>query len=144
MFKRHGDVLIEPIDKLPKGAKKMDPKVCQCKAFKPCARHAIFAHGEVSGHVHQAVIEQEGDKPALEFYEIDGTLYAKNTSKLPAHVVQAHGMATAKDIAHLEKCYHAEGLHAPIKEAIAPGQVVRIDFPQEYNWWTGEIERARD
>ena len=144
MFKRHGDVLIEPIEALPKGATKMDARKCQCASFKPCAKHSIFAHGEVSGHVHQAVIDGPSNKPALEFYEADGVLYAKNTTDKPAHIVQAHGRAKASDIAHLEKCFKAEGLHAPIKDAIAPGQVIRVDFPQEFNWWTGEIERARD
>ena len=73
-----------------------------------------------------------------------GDFYAKNVSDAPAHLVQSKGLARAADIAHLERCYKAEGLHAPIKDAIAPGQVVKVDFPQEYNWWSGEIERARD
>ena len=144
MFKRHGDVLLEPAKGIPKGATKLDPNVCRCKTFDLCAKHFIFAHGEVSGHVHQAVVEAETKEPAIEFYEKDGVLYVKNVSDQPAHIVQSHGLASASDIAHLEKCYQAEGLHAPIKEAIAPGQVFRIDFPQEFNWWTGEIERARD
>lgn len=143
-MKRHGDVLLEAVDSLPAGAKKMDARKCQCATFQPCAKHSVFAHGEVSGHVHQAVIEREGTTPALEFYEADGALYAKNTSDQPAHIVQAHGLATAADIAHLEKCYQSEGLHAPIKDAIAPGQVVRVDFPQEFDWFSGEIQRARD
>lgn len=144
MYTRHGDVLLEAVKKLPKGAKKLDATICGCATFQPCAKHAIFAHGEVSGHVHQAIIEREDSAPALEFYEAEGVLYAKNISDLPAHIVQSHGVASPGDIEHLEKCYQAEGLHAPIREAIAPGQVVKVDFPQEYNWWSGEIERARD
>lgn len=134
---RHGDVLLETVDGLPESAKKMGD-VCQCKAFAPCAKHLVFAHGEVSGHVHQAL----GD---LEFYEDeDGTLYAKNVGTVPAHVVQAHGLAELKDIEHLERCYVKEGLHAPIRDAVAPGVTVKVVFPREFNWASGEIERARD
>lgn len=141
-MKRHGDVGLIVAANLPKTAKKMNAKECQCKAFQPCAKHLVFAHGEVSGHVHQALFDTAGK---LEFYEdADGTLYAHNAGATPAHLVQAKGLAKPEDIAFLERCYQAEGFHAPIREAIPAGVTVRVKFPREFNWWSGEIERARD
>jgi len=87
---RHGDVLIEPLKALPKGLKGIDPKNCQCSQHKPCGQHAVFAHGEVTGHMHQAVSKS---KQLLEMFEADdGTLYAYNPSNEEVYIVQNHGL----------------------------------------------------
>lgn len=139
---RHGDVLIEPLKGLPKGLKRLDPTKCQCAQHKPCGQHAVFAHGEVTGHMHQAVSKSE---QSLEIFEdVNGSLYAFNPSDKEVYMVQNHGLSTIKDIQHLEQCYALDDYHAPIPCAIKPKQAVKIDFPQEYDWWTGEITRARD
>lgn len=138
---RHGDVGILTNAKLPKGAKRIDPKACRCGSFEVCAKHYVFAHGEVSGHAHRC----DATKNNLAFYEDEvGNLYVENLDDQPAILAQTNGVQTIMDIAHLEKCYQMEGLHAPIKEAIPGKGVCQVIYPMEANWWTGEIERARD
>ncbi len=138
---RHGDVALDTVSEVPKTAKLMDKKVCRCASHEVCAQHLVLAHGEVSGHAHR--FDYTTDK--IDFYEdTDGTIYTVNRSRKSATLAQTNGTTSAFDLAHLEKCYQAEGLHAPIKDALKKGEVKKVEFPQEFNWAKNEIERARD
>lgn len=137
---RHGDVGLTLVSNLPKTAKQLDPKVCKCATFEICAKHFVFAHGEISGHAHRC----DSSKDKLAFYQDGDEFYIQNEGDKPAILAQTMGTQTIMDIAHLEKCYQMEHLHSPIQNAIMPGECRQIVFPQEYNWYTNEIERARD
>lgn len=68
-FRQQGDVLLERIDALPDGLKKVAPK----------ARGYVLAEGEVTGHAH---VLDEIDN--VEMFEKDGRFYVnvKKESKL--------------------------------------------------------------
>lgn len=137
---RHGDVGLIEVKSVPGTAKKLDAKVCKCATFEVCAKHYVFAHGEISGHAHRC----DSKKDKLAFYQDGDDFYVENLGDEPAILAQTMGVNTIMDIAHLEKCYQIEELHAPMVEAIPPKECRLVIFPMEANWWTGEIERARD
>jgi len=140
-MKRHGDVGLESISSIPISAKKLDSNLCRCAEFKPCAKHLVLAHGEISGHAHRFDFQND----VIELYEdSDGTLYLVNKADKPATIVQTVGTTSPIDLEYLEKCYQAEHLHAPIRDAVMPGEYIQVVFPREYDWHTNEIVRAAD
>ena len=138
--KRHGDVALIAVNEIPIGATKLDNTKCVCAKFEVCAKHLVLAHGEISGHAHRFDYKTDD----IEIYEKDGEIYIVNLKEEPATIAQTNGTQSAMDIAHLEKCFQEEHLHAPIKDTIAPKQVCHVMFPQEFDWVSGEIARARD
>lgn len=66
-FIQQGDVIIEPINRLPEGLKKVEAK----------PRGYVLAEGEHTGHAH--VIDRVAD---IEFYEKDGKFFIVNKEKV--------------------------------------------------------------
>jgi len=75
MLFRHGDVMIEKVDRLPKEKRK--------------SKHLILAHGEVTGHSHQI---KEKDNATL--YETPRDLYLKVTAREATVVHEEHASIT--------------------------------------------------
>lgn len=65
--RQQGDVLLELVSEVPKGAKRVERKL----------RGFVLAEGEATGHAH--VIEAQDD--AVEMYEKDGQLYVRLASE---------------------------------------------------------------
>lgn len=138
---RHGDVGILKVSGIPKTATLLQRDKCNCGSLGVCAKHYVLAHGEVTGHTHRFDFKND----QLEIHEDkDGTIYVKNTGKRAANIYQTTGYTSVPDVDQLSKVYETEKLHSPIPNVIGAGEVVKIHFPKEYNWYTNEIERARD
>lgn len=134
---RHGDCGLHIGVQLPKNAVLLDSDICRCATFEACPKHGALAHGEVSGHTHLL-------ETPLPMYEHEGSIFFVNNTDKPVSVAQTEKHQMTMDIARLEKTYAASDLHAPMKEVIPAKTTVKVVFPQEFNWFTGEIERARD
>lgn len=134
---RHGDCSLWLVDGLPLSAMRVSDD-CRCEEFELCAKHGALAHGEVSGHTHLL------EEPLPVYVDDEGDHYVVNNTDKPVGIAQTTDFQKQADIEHLERCYAKEGVHAPIKDAIAPGETRKVVFPQEYNWFEDSIERARD
>jgi len=146
-IKRQGDVAIKLIDAIPEGFKKIDPKKCHCAAFGVCAKHGVLAHGEVSGHAHRVVkdVDFNFKNKDIEIYQNDaGEVIIKSLNALPTHIVQTNGIDTPVDMEKLNTTYAEQGLHAPIPDVVPAFKIGFVIFPQEFDWASGEIQRARD
>ena len=96
--RQQGDVCYEKVPSIPNTAKKM----------KPIGGRYIIAEGEATGHAH-AVKEVEW----IEFFEDNGTIYLKNTTKEPVilnHEEHNNHILEADDIWKFERLYEYDYL----------------------------------
>ena len=96
IYARQGDVIIGQPVALPIGVRKLSlSERGQVSSTNKCY---ILAYGEVTGHSHKLMVQEEG---SVELYEKDGVLYA--SVKSPTEIV--HEEHTAVPVVPSKKVY---------------------------------------